>query len=575
MPNEIIVKVKVIEDPANKAIRDKIRADARDLGETIAIDVNQHTTQRLEREAQAAASGSGGYSRAGDAIGDAIGRRASERITERIRVNVNENVHDTVRLRNSGSDNEHVTVTDRNRDSGNEHVTVTDRNRDEQTVHVHVSVDVDQRTLNQRLASVGKSVEEESSSWFKNGFSTGITGVFSGDFLSTILKGSLIGLGTTILAPALASTIGAAVLTALSGGAIGVGIVGALKDPRIKVALNYLKEQLKDTFSSFSANFKGPLEEFFAPSNGGGGGIAGLLKQINPMIQQLGEALGPISQNLGNGIIGMLQNLLPPIIRAAEAGAPLINTLARQLPGIGDALGSVFQEISSHSREANTFFNDLLHAVKYLIIAIGALIGGLIEFYSFARKVTVGIVEMFLEMAQDTLHAADMAFGWIPGMGPKLHKARTQFDDFVRRVERGLKEVPDDKYIDIHIRTIFNGVFNTISDITRNLKAMQYIGHAYGGVAGSIGTAATGGSRNGMTLVGEHGPELINAAPGSQIYSNADSLRMIGMGGAGRLAPIVVNLMMDGKTLARAMVDPQREYIRNYHGGSVQAALGT
>lgn len=572
MPNEIIIHVKAVNDTT--AVFDKIRAEARALGDTVAVDINKHTTQRLEREAQAAAGGAGGYSRAGNAIGDAIGKHAADRITERIRVNVNENIHDTVRVRNNNDD----TVVMRNNGNGGgngddrEHVTVTDRSRDEQTVHVHVSVDVDQRTLSQRLQSVGKEVEKESSGWLKGGLSSGFTSFFSGDVLSTLLRGALIGLGTTILAPALASAIGAAVLATLSGGAIAIGIAGALKDPRIKGALNGFKEELKGTFARFSENFKGPLEEFLAPSNKGGGGIVGLLNQITPMIDDLGQKLAPITQNLGNGLIGMLQNLLPPIIRAMEAGAPLINTLARNLPGIGDALGSVFQEISAHSKEANTFFNDLLHAIKYIIYAIGALIGGLIEFYSMARKITVGIVEMFLEMAGDTLRAADIAFGWIPGMGPKLHKASTQFDQFVKKVENGLKEVPDDKYIDIHIRTIFNGVFNTVSGITRNLKAMGYIGHAFGG---AVGTAATGGSRNGPTLVGEHGPELIDAAPGSNIYSNADSLRMAGQMNSGGTAPIVVNLILDGKMLARATVDPMRDYVRNHFGGNVQMAYGS
>lgn len=55
-------------------------------------------------------------------------------------------------------------------------------------------------------------------------------------------------------------------------------------------------------------------------------------------------------------------------------------------------------------------------------------------------------------------------------------------------------------------------------------------GKASGGV---IGTAATGGVRSGLTMVGEHGRELVRAAPGSHVYSNPDTERMLGQGGSG------------------------------------------
>jgi len=45
-----------------------------------------------------------------------------------------------------------------------------------------------------------------------------------------------------------------------------------------------------------------------------------------------------------------------------------------RLPGIGDAIGDFFNTISNHADDADTFFNDLLHAVEYLIRAITVLV---------------------------------------------------------------------------------------------------------------------------------------------------------------------------------------------------------
>lgn len=566
MANEIIVKVKVVEDEGNKVIREKLKNEASGLGDDIAVNINKKVTERLEREAQAAASSNGGYARVGDQIGETIGKHVSERINERIKVDVNE------RGRFGGG-------------GGNDHERVTVRDRET----VHVDVDVDQKSLLQRLAAMGGSVRDKVSDWFSGGASTGITSVFSGDALSSLLKGSLITLGVSVLAPALAGAIGAAVLTTLSGGAIAIGIVGALKDPRIQTAITSIKEALgfnigktpkerknepiHGLFKSFSDNFRGPLEEFLAPSNGGGGGVLGLIRQLTPMIDDLGKKLAPIAMNLGNGVIGFLQNLLPAIIRGMEAGGPLITTLANRLPGIGDALADLFNTISAHADDANTFFNDLLRAVELLIRTIGVLLGWLLDLYSIGRRVFVALIATILNFAGIAIKAFAAAFDWIPGLGPKLRKAEGNFERFKDSVIKSLNKVPDDKYIDIHLRTIFNGVWQSIGSMTRQLQAIGAVRtHAHGG---AVATAATGGSRNGMTLVGEQGPELADLAPGSRVYSNADSLRMAGqMGGSGKLAPIVVNLVVDGMTLARAMVDPQRKYINDHFGGDVQAAYG-
>ena len=548
--NEIIIHVRAVNDA--KPVFDKIRAEARDFGETIAIDINTKVTERLERDAQAAASSGGGYARVGDQIGDTIGKHVSERVSERINTTVNDRVK--------------VNVNERLRDERGRFVS-----RDRETVHV--DVDVDKQSLLQKLGAFGSQVQDKVSSWFQGGLSTGISSVFSGDILSTIIKGGLITLAVGTIAPALAAALGAAVLTALSGGAIGIGIVAAVKDPRIMGALKSLKDQAKGVFESFGENFKGPLEEFIAPSNGGGGGIVGLFQQLTPMVEHLGEVLGPVAGQLGNGIIGFLQNVLPAVIRGMEAGAPLIETLGKRLPGIGDAIATLFNTISAHADDANTFFNDLLHVIEFLIKAIAALVGGFMDMYTVTRGLFVALTATILEFAGIAVHALDKAFGWIPGLGPKLHKAAGQFDKFSAGVIKSLEDVPDDKYIDIHLRTIFNGVFQTVSSMTRQLKAIGAV-KAAGGVAGTIGQAASGGARNGLTLVGEHGPELADIAPGSRVYSNPDTMRMLSQGNGGGAGPIIVYLMLDGKTLVQATVDPMRRFVNDHFGGSVQTAYG-
>ncbi|MEU6397883.1 hypothetical protein ABZ867_12985 [Streptomyces cinnamoneus] len=100
----------------------------------------------------------------------------------------------------------------------------------------------------------------------------------------------------------------------------------------------------------------------------------------------------------------------------------------------------------------------------------------------------------------------------------------------------------------------------------------QFEGMAHGGIIGAAG----GGARSRMTLVGEQGPELVDLPPGSRVRSNPDSKRiaagMAASGGSGG-GPIVVQVMLDGRQVARAMVDPLQAEVSRL-GGNVQQVLG-
>ncbi|MFG3510253.1 hypothetical protein ACGF5F_32675 [Streptomyces sp. NPDC047821] len=96
-------------------------------------------------------------------------------------------------------------------------------------------------------------------------------------------------------------------------------------------------------------------------------------------------------------------------------------------------------------------------------------------------------------------------------------------------------------------------------------------GKASGGIIGAAG----GGPRSGLTLVGEQGPELAELAPGSRVRSNPDSRRIAAGFAAGAGGGVIqVNLVLDGRVVARQLIDPFRAEIWDRAGGNVQKALG-
>ncbi|MET0916724.1 MAG: hypothetical protein ABWY81_11060 [Jiangellaceae bacterium] len=116
----------------------------------------------------------------------------------------------------------------------------------------------------------------------------------------------------------------------------------------------------------------------------------------------------------------------------------------------------------------------------------------------------------------------------------------------------------------------------TVRVSVSGLERLDNLGHRIGGykASGGVVGAASGGVRSNMTLVGEHGPELVNLPPGSRVNSNEDSMRMMSGNGSGNSGVIVVPVYLDGKEIARAMADPMRHFVGSNFGGSVQAAYG-
>jgi len=114
--------------------------------------------------------------------------------------------------------------------------------------------------------------------------------------------------------------------------------------------------------------------------------------------------------------------------------------------------------------------------------------------------------------------------------------------------------------------SVGSSIGNWIND---NLN--PFSGWAHGG---EVSTAATGGSRGGMVLVGEQGPEMVRLPQGSTVRSNPDTMAALSGGGGGGG---VVQLEWVGGNAGDELMAWIRKNIRAQYGNnanSVQLALG-
>ena len=120
------------------------------------------------------------------------------------------------------------------------------------------------------------------------------------------------------------------------------------------------------------------------------------LRQVWPTVQTVVVFVGRLIGILGGLVIMILGKVLPIIIRLA---------------------GPVF---------------------TLLFAAIGKAIGIIGALLRITVTVTTGMVRVFLTMAGGIINAAAKAFGWVPGLGPKLRTAAAAFNRFRDQVNAAL-----------------------------------------------------------------------------------------------------------------------------------------
>lgn len=182
---------------------------------------------------------------------------------------------------------------------------------------------------------------------------------------------------------------------------------------------------------------------------------------------------------------------------------------------------------------------------------------------------------------RNTLKAAGLTDGAIGRLERQFREAKKAGDRFsgtykARAVLDNYRGVS--KYLAQMIRELqrYDGVW-TATMVTNYIQRgkpgkAEYAGRASGGIGGA---AASGGARSGLTLVGEEGPELAELAAGGRVWSNPDTRRMLaGGGGGGQGGTTVIQLVVDGRQIAEATVEPLRGMVNRQGGGNAQAFWG-
>ena len=222
--------------------------------------------------------------------------------------------------------------------------------------------------------------------------------------------------------------------------------------------------------------------------------------------------------------------------------------------------------------------------IGIVIVAVAALVGGIIFAYkhseTFRKIVTTAFTDIkigatamaiiavgafkflanvWMTVAGAIIHGAANAFGWVPGLGPKLRTAAANFDTFKTGANAALDRIHNKLVVSLSTQ-VAQARADALAAHARSVlgatifAAVQY--RATGVQGAKIGRLA-GGTPNfggGLTTVGEEGWELVELPRGTKVHSHKESMQMVQSprslgGGGGGGGSIVVQLVLDGQVI--------------------------
>lgn len=301
-----------------------------------------------------------------------------------------------------------------------------------------------------------------------------------------------------------------------------------------------------DTAAQQMGDLSGATKKASDTMSGGlGATLETLHRKFENLKAQLGEKLMPVVQYFIDHIWPAFRRGVQIVADKFEefwqkAGPGLINMLAN-LKKTWDNNKESIEKLKPFLEWLGTFLAVTLVAA---LVVVGGLIGLFIEYLgnvgdtlSGAKKgfdvFAVAIITWFGRI----IDGAAEAFGWIPGIGPKIKAAQKQFHQYAANIISDIEGIPEQHITDARVvldRGSLYGVRDTIARVLGSQVisvGLNARGHASGGIA------------SGLSRVGESGEELVRMPQGSLVYpaANANQMRSAAAGN-GQMRELAINV---------------------------------
>jgi phage-related protein len=286
-----------------------------------------------------------------------------------------------------------------------------------------------------------------------------------------ISRSSIVAIGGIAVAiallPGAAVAAASGVVLALGGGLAAVGLIAAAQSEKVKKVFTGLKDHVISEVKKISKPFEGVLLNLAATARRV---FDSLSKPVAEAFAKIAPALDKFFTQLGNALLALTPSIKP----VTDAFTKLLEKLGPKLPIIMDMVSDAIIVLAGVAADnAEEFALMVLgiaaaikvaaYAVKAFSLLVGsaAVLGNAIrgigpvfnKMKSIAGPAIRAVIVMFLDMVSKILDGAVRAFGWVPGIGPKLKAAQAAFAVFRAEVNRQLDAINDETvYLNVKVR---------------------------------------------------------------------------------------------------------------------------
>lgn len=317
------------------------------------------------------------------------------------------------------------------------------------TTRVRVRPEVDRNAFRRALHNALAPALQGIQGLLSDGIGQGLGNAFSAAAKNPAVLAGL-GIVVTLAASIIGAGLAGALVLAFGGAFVGLGGFLAAQAPRVKKAWSGMVDDVKASWAGAGKAMEPVVTH----------GIELLGKLADSFLPHFQEAMrqsaGPVSDfldHVASGIKTFGKRAFKPMMEGFNAlmlaFGPEFDTL---MGGMGDAFGALGRTVRDHSGEIAMALRRIFGLITTIIDIINFLANAWVESLAIMTS-TVGmfIKGGILPMADAAMSAfstivngGSAAFGWLPGIGPKVKAAAKQFNDFSKGIHDKLNGMAND-----------------------------------------------------------------------------------------------------------------------------------
>ena len=261
----------------------------------------------------------------------------------------------------------------------------------------------------------------------------------------------------------------------------------------------------KKTREELSKMYSGGSEKL---SKSGAGAFSTMIGNLQTGLAEMGTGILQSLVPAMTGVTSMLQGALPTFTAIGDA--------------IGKGIGGAVSFLSSQMPVLQPIFQEVWQSVSSIIQTVAPIIGQAIKalWPVFSGLLTIASASLN-GISQIVSVVAPYVKSAISAISPALKdvgKVLTTVGNTFKRVFTSIMNTVKKAYN--YVKPLIDGIGNALSSVT---------GFVSGGVSRLLGGNATGTKywSGGLSVVGEHGPELVQMPSGSKVFTNRESRAMV------------------------------------------------